>query len=835
MKNPILFILLLCAVVNLQAQVEVTQPNIIYIVIDDLNDYIEPYYGHPQVKTPNIKSIADSGTVFLNAFASSPVCAASRASIFTGKDAAYTGLLNNQDIDCGDYRASFIPGNYIITLPQYLKDSAGYFTSGYGKIFHCDAASNEYDTETADVCSKTKSWNKFITPQQGAGVHAAAEATDEDITQFKWSKLDSSFESSLEDYIATDSVLQTIDDYVLHPELFCNRPLFMSIGYHLPHLPMYVTENYYPEYYQDNIYEEPFDKPYNFPFNAFPYNGIVMPPQPKIAWDDYDHLGELGKNFAGPYIHNGFLSNCETIDPLPIIEYGISDEERMEILAESKRANAIMAYIASIQFIDAQVGRVLEKLKENPALYYNTIIIISSDHGYSLGEKKHWAKRALWETDIRVPLIITDNRNMLSQVCNSAVNLIDLFPTICEFAEISEPVFPDGGDYLDGNSLTPFLLQPELNIERPVLSTIRHESGEESSCFPQYSVRNNKFHYIRYRSNNAEEGPDCDFANSYTEDELYKIGKKREGDPNEWNNLINNEEYQSVLHYLQQWLPDSSKYLQSAFTVKIHNRTLPCFLPNNGNLKLIPIVYNEQGVIMTGDELDLYTFKWTNSLNDEVFFGKTYIFDMASILPEIFVLNDEMLINVEVTETATGSLMGFNNKIIYINSLNTPAVSFDIHTNEIENSVEIIDYEISGNYTNSYWEFGDGISSEEYWPATHFYSVPSSYTISNYIEYGNGCEMNVDQTIEIFRQGLDLAGYTIYPNPASEKVTIALEKAETSVEIQIINMLGQTIFDSNVIPEGNLIYLDIEKIHAGSYILKLNTESTSACKIIEII
>lgn len=89
--------------------------------------------------------------------------------------------------------------------------------------------------------------------------------------------------------------MQTIDDYVLHPELFCNRPLFMSIGYHLPHLPMYVTENYYPEYYQDNIYEEPFDKPYNFPFNAFPYNGIVMPPQPKIAWDDYDHLGELGK------------------------------------------------------------------------------------------------------------------------------------------------------------------------------------------------------------------------------------------------------------------------------------------------------------------------------------------------------------------------------------------------------------------------------------------------------------------------------------------------------------------------------------------------------------
>ncbi len=835
MKTTFLFSALLCAVINLQAQVEITKPNIIYIVIDDLNDYVEPYYGHPQVKTPNLKSIADSGTVFLNAFATSPVCAASRASIFTGKDPAYTGILNNQDLDCNDYRASFTPGNYIITLPQYLKDSAGYFTAGFGKIFHCDVSSNEFDTLTMDVCSKTKSWNKFITPHQGPGVHAAAEATDEDINQFKWSKLDSSFEGSLEDYMATESVLQTIDDYITHPDLFCNRPLYISLGYHLPHLPMYVTENYYPEYYQDDIYEEPFIKPYNHPVNAFPYNGIVMPPQPEIPWNDYENLGVLGQSSASPYIHNGFLGHCESIDPLPIIEEGLSDEERLIILGESKRANAVMAYIASIHFIDAQVGRILEKLKENPALYYNTVIIISSDHGYSLGEKKHWAKRALWETDLRVPLIITDNRNMQSQVCNSAVSLLDLFPTICDFAEITAPVFPDGENYLDGNSLTPFLIQPELNIERPVLSSYKHESAEESSCFPQYSVRNSRFHYIRYRSNNDGVGDDCNLELSTTEEELYKIGRNREGDPNEWNNLINNDDYKSVLHYLQQWLPDSSKYLQSAFTVKIHHQTLPCYLPNNGNLKLIPIIYNEQGILLAGAALNSYTFKWTNSITNDIYFGKTYIFNMASILPEVFELNSEILFNLEVTETATGALMGFNNKIVHINSLNTPEVSFELYSNDLQNSVDIIDYVINGTYSDSYWEFGDGINSEELWPATHFYSVPGTYTITNYIEYGNSCEMQVDRNIEILREAKTADGFEIFPNPASERVNIALERSADQAQIQIINMLGQTIFSSNTFPAGNLIYLDIEKIPAGSYILKLNSETTSTSKIIEII
>lgn len=835
MKNTIILLSLLGTVINLQAQVEIIQPNIIYIIIDDLNDYIEPYYGHPQVETPNIKSIADSGTVFLNAFATSPVCAASRASIFTGKVAEYTGLINNQDINCADYRASFTPGNYIITLPQYLKDSAGYFTAGFDKIFHCDASSNEFDTVTPDVCAKTKSWNKFITAEQGPGINTAAEASDEDIDQFKWARLDSSLESSLEDYIATDSVIQTIDDYIAHPDLFCDRPLFLSLGYHLPHLPMYVTENYYPEFYQDDIYGEPFNKPYNDPFNAFPYNGIVMPPQPEILWSDYDNLGPLGQSATTPYIHNAFISYCESIDPLPIIEEGLSEEERILILTESKRANAVMAYIASIQFIDAQVGRILEKLKENPALYYNTVIIISSDHGYALGEKKHWAKRALWETDLRVPLIITDNRNMLSQFCSSTVSLIDVFPTICDFAQINEPVFPDGENYLDGNSLTPLLLQPDLNIEKPVLSTYKRESGEESSCFPQYSVRNNKYHYIRHRSNNEDDGADCNYELSTVEEELYKIGKNREGDPNEWDNLINNENYKSVIHYLQQWLPDSSKYLQSAFTIKIHNKTLPCYLPNTGNLKLTPVIYNEQGILLAGAELDPYTFKWTNSINDVEYFDKILNFDLATILPALFDLQSEIVFNLEVTETATGAIMGFNTKVVYINSLNTPTVNFGLQSNELLNSVDIIDYTILGTYTNTYWEFGDGNSSEEYWPATHFYSDPNTYTIKNYIEFGNDCEMHVDQTIEILKQSQAIPGFGIYPNPASERLTIVLPEEENQAQIQIVNMLGQTIFRANTYPAEKMIYLDIEKIPAGSYILKLNTATTSASKIIEII
>jgi len=834
MKRTFLTTLVIFAIVNVQAQAELPKPNIIYIVIDDLNDYPEPFKGHPQVKTPNLNAIADSGTIFLNAFASSPVCAASRASIFTGKDATYTGILNNEDINCTDYSASFIPGNYIITLPQYLKDSAGYFTAGFDKIFHCDASSNEFDTETADVCAKTKSWNKFITAAQGPGVNAAAIATDEDITQLKWSKLDSSYESSLEDYACTDSVLQTLDDYFEHPELFCDRPLFLNVGYHLPHLPMYVTENYYPEYYQDDIYAEPFDKPYNDPANAYPYNGIVMPPQPQIAYSDYDHLGTLGKNFAATYVHNGFITNIEAIETLPIIEDGLNDEERISILTEAKRANAVMAYIASVQFVDAQVGRIIEKLKENPAVYNNSLIIISSDHGYSLGEKKHWSKRTLWETDLRVPLIITDVRNMQTQTCNSTVNLLDVFPTICDLAQINYPLFPGGENYLDGSTLVPFLQQPELNIEKPVLSTYRREGDEESSCFPQYSVRNNKYHYIIYRSNNGGDGLGCDYENSIVEEELYKIGKNREGDPNEWNNLINNEDYKSVIHYLQQWLPDSANYLQTAFTIKIHPPVLPCYLPNHGNIKLFPAVFNQEGNLLLGAGLEPYSFKWTNNITDEIFLGKIYNFNMASIPSDIFDLSDEILFNVEITEIATGALLGFNTKVVFINNVNIPDVAFDLEIDELQQSVDVVDYTINGTYDATHWAFGDGTALDEFWPATHYYASPDTYTISNTIDYGNGCQLTVNQNVTILRESVPENTFTVYPNPASKTVNIVLENPAVEVEVQLINVLGQTILKNKYDTDGNLIYLNVEKISAGSYILKINTKDYTASQKIEI-
>jgi len=129
------------------------------------------------------------------------------------------------------------------------------------------------------------------------------------------------------------------------------------------------------------------------------------------------------------------------------------------------------------------------------------------DHGYALGEKKHWGKDALWETDVRTTLVITDMRNPKKQICNRTVSLMDIFPTLCDILSVPYPKFSSGAPYLDGRSLVPLLNNAGLMWERPVLSSLEKEDGIEGSCFPQYSLRNEKFHYIRYQTNGAATFP----------------------------------------------------------------------------------------------------------------------------------------------------------------------------------------------------------------------------------------------------------------------------------------------------------------------------------------
>lgn len=609
------------------------QPNIIFIILDDLNTYLSVYDAQPQMQTPHIKQIADCGTVFTNAFCNATECAPSRTSFLTGKLPNYTEMYSNGQY-LSDFRSNFSPEKYILTFPQYLKDSAGYYTVSANKIFHEDQLSPDYDSLTSDPCFKTLSWSRTIHSKNSPGYSDEGVAQHEGVENFPWASMDSSWDTHLEDYTLTDSVIQFIESYSADASAYCNKPFFLGVGYRFPHLKLFVPENYFLPYYIKDFFTDTFDLPYNFPVGSMPYNGVVMPPQPEIPWSDYEALGYMGQAFAGPSLQNGFYSWFENLDSVPSSLEGMPDSLIEEILIQSKKANAIMAYMAAIEYVDAQIGRLYAALQLHPEILNNTIIVITSDHGYSLDQKRHWKKSALWETDIHIPLIISDFRDIKSQSTDVAVSLIDLFPTFCEFAGVSSPLSPDGTLYPDGSSLVPILENPDTVYNKPVTIYIENDSeNKEGGCNPQMSVRTNSKHFIRYQSNGAiDDFTNCNDTLSFFEDEFYNIGENRNIDPNEWSNLLS---FSTVADaYFSHYLPEHDNFLEFSPSIFIGYEKDSCSFDDSSIvLNLTATLYDQAGNLLI-EIPEGKTINWydtSNTLIGTGFAAQLFIQDVDAV------------------------------------------------------------------------------------------------------------------------------------------------------------------------------------------------------------
>ena len=571
------FLLALGAVLHAQ-----TPPNFVIIIADDLNDWVQGYNGHIQTKTPNIAKIEKKGTTFTNAYCNAPKCAPSRTSLITGKDCLYTNVYNNDDVGCKNFRKNFTEakGNpTVFTIPEMLKDSAGYFTYTISKVMQCYAGLPDYDTTIADPCLKGLSWSKAISfgADGGAGEGGGdladildyGDANDDGVNGFRFTPIPDTMEDNMMDYIATDTAINFINDYASNPENYCNKPFFLTIGYKRPHGPIYIPEKYFLPYYNVDWEQNPYNKSYNDPVGTLPYNGVVMPPQPDPMWSDYDALPVGGVAHSlneDDWVHDDFLEFGDYLlgDPFPpVIDAALSDSAKLFVVQESERANGVMAYLASIKFVDAQIGRLYNAIKLHPEIFNNTVFIITSDHGYSMGEKTHWRKGCLWETDIRIPLIIADMRTPIKKTTKRPVTLLDIMPTVLDLAGVTYPTFPDSSLYVDGFSLLPLLADPNATWDRPVLSSIELHGEGEGHCFPQYSVRDDEWHYIRYKTNGAPY-PACNEAASEIQEELYHIGKNRNIDPNEWTNLADNPAYDYIKEDLVTYIPGGVNYLQFA-------------------------------------------------------------------------------------------------------------------------------------------------------------------------------------------------------------------------------------------------------------------------------
>lgn len=377
------------------------KPNVLFIAVDDLNDWTGYLGGHPKAKTPNIDRLASKGVVFTRAYCSAPLCNPSRISLLTGILPSNSGVYGN-----GDRLREKLPT--ATTLMQYLRQY-GYNTQGAGKIFH--GANNPGNVDSWDFYFK-------------AGDFTRASGRDVNLSEDAWAPWGA---IDVEDEEMLD--VKVVNWAISELEKSHDKPFFLACGFTKPHLPWHVPQKY---------------------FDMHPLDEIILP---KTKDDDREDLPEFGKKLARE-VHT--ISTGQNH-----IKSGKEDHEL--VLKYDQWHKGVQAYLATISFVDAYVGELLDAL-ENSEYADNTIVVLWGDHGWHLGEKQHWRKNALWENTTRTPLIISVPEKIeRNYLCKSPVSFIDIYRTLIERCGLDER------NELDGKSFVPLL-------EKPVMTGISTES-----------------------------------------------------------------------------------------------------------------------------------------------------------------------------------------------------------------------------------------------------------------------------------------------------------------------------------------------------------------------
>lgn len=211
------------------------KPNILFIAIDDQNDWIGCLNGHPQVQTPNIDSLAERGTVFLNAHCQSPLCNASRTSLMTSRRPSSTGVYG-----LAPWFRKVDELKDIVSLPQYLSNH-GYKTLTTGKIYHGRYGRKPNDQEF-DV----------VGPPPGVGVKPPKKlvTTPAPHPLVDWGVFPHKDEDKGDWKVASWAVDELNKE---QPE-----PFFLSVGFFLPHVPCYATQKWFDLYPEDSLQLPPF-------------------------------------------------------------------------------------------------------------------------------------------------------------------------------------------------------------------------------------------------------------------------------------------------------------------------------------------------------------------------------------------------------------------------------------------------------------------------------------------------------------------------------------------------------------------------------------------------
>lgn len=506
-----LLLSLLAGLWSCSAPPEFPPPNVLFIAIDDLKPMLGAY-GDTTVHTPNMDRLAARGTVFLNNHCQQAVCGPARASLLTG-------LYPDQIRAWGFERQMRDAPFEVLTLPQHFKNQ-GYYTVGISKIF---------DYRNVDPYRDSLSWSEPAFP-----------LTEEELTPHYaegYGPLMGYFYRSEMVKNKQDSLVQANPEIAARPEpylhkvikpatecldvpddaykdgVFANRavdylkqlskrdqPFFLAVGFERPHLPYTAPEKYWDLYERDEIALAPFQEHARDDVDfAYTNSGSIKSYSDESGNFIYKKLGKGGR------------------------------------LTEAEQRKLLHGYMASVSYIDAQVGKVLQAV-EGLGLKENTIVVLWGDHGYHLYGHGMWGKSTNFEQGTRSPMIISAP-GIAPGRTPVATEFTDLFPTLCELSGVEVP------PHLSGQTLVGLMKGNEQSVKGYAISQFQRDEKMG------YAIRDGRYRYVEWVAEGRHVNPEARL-DEVVATQLFDY----KTDPLETINLAGQPEYAEVENELKEKL-----------------------------------------------------------------------------------------------------------------------------------------------------------------------------------------------------------------------------------------------------------------------------------------
>ena len=520
LKKCALLALGVSCTVNLSAVVK--KPNVLLIVCDDLNDYVETLGGHPQTKTPHLRKLIESGVSFTQAHCNIPICNPSRASFATG---IYPHT--SQQFGFEDWDKNEILKNSRTMMAHFSAN--GYHTLGTGKVMH------NRDHQEWDEYGHPSDYGPFLfdgkdkiphlgvpSPFRGdfgiidgtyGSLEKVSHKTSPDTGKpYSWltggwkKQRELKYESDADrdptgDELNAQWAVKRLKEIAAEKK---GKPFFMGVGFVRPHTPLIVPQEY---------------------FDRFPLDSIKLPEILKgdaedtfkktVTSKEDDRSGDRGTK-----MYDSLIASYQGDRELALKKF-------------------IQAYLASVASIDDLVGDLLNTLDET-GLNKNTIVIFTSDHGWGNGEKDYVYKNSLWQESTRVPLVFrAPGVSKAGKSCDLPVSLVDLYPTLLDLCGLPDNTMKnERGRPLDGFSVKPLLSDPvKGKWEGPdyAITALYKWAQYYDPAYQSYSLRFKDWRYIRYENG---------------KEELYHTVK----DNHEWNNLALDSKHSETLEQFRKKL-----------------------------------------------------------------------------------------------------------------------------------------------------------------------------------------------------------------------------------------------------------------------------------------